>query len=69
MPNSIDSGNENGKPTTEFLLENSSRDEIMTASDSKSIYDGPLDPNSNYTGFVEVIGTYPHNLFQYRFMF
>lgn len=55
---------ENGKSTTSapraeesIQIVNENVDSLGDR-DSYAVFDGPLDPDSNYSGFVEVIGKY-----------
>lgn len=64
-PNSIEVENsENGKSTTtapraeeSIQIVNENLDNLADR-DSFVVFDGPLDPDSNYSGFVEVIGRF-----------
>lgn len=64
-PNSIQIENsDNGKQTTALPMvkENDTiqilHENIGDVAQNYVVFDGPLDPNSNYTGFVEVIGKF-----------
>lgn len=64
-PNAIQIENtENGKATTSLPQLAKDEDGIQIATNNneeivnRPVYDGPLDPNSNYTGFIEVIGEF-----------
>lgn len=51
---------ENGKPVTPAPANLISNDKQQVVDERRfKIVDGFLDPNSNYTGFIEVIGEWP----------
>lgn len=62
--NSINVENsENGKSTTtapraEGSIQIVNHVDNLNGGDHYVVFDGPLDPDSNYSGFIEVIGTY-----------
>lgn len=66
QPNSIQLENsENGKSTT-VPPKNDDIIEIVNGNPTKNndiVFDGPLDPASNYTGYLEVIGKMSSVLF------
>lgn len=61
-PNSIDIENfDNGKSTTPLPRAEESIQILKANVENlidRNVFDGPLDPQSNYTGFIEVIGKF-----------